>query len=317
MSNLIFNDVPDSHWASKYIYFLESRGIISGYPEDGSFRPSNPVRIGEFCSMAVNAANISSVINNNTDSNTDHWARKYTNYVNVEREISLYAGTQITRDVIELFITREYAFSVAWRIVASIIYSYVSPYTMPFTDIGHNDFENHIANYNNLHWLCANGIVGGFDDYTIRPRNTLTRAEASTIISKSIASEQMINAFATAMARISINAESRSLYDIPLLVQNMPGNSSRQFEITYNPRILAIDNLCVTADKKILSVGDIPESNINITQFEPKMGFIAFEYTGNIANIGSAGIVNTIRFMSVGSGRTTVTAGVSTGSTGD
>ncbi len=49
-----FPDVPGSHWASSYIAYATSLGVIQGYP-DGTFRPENPVTYQEAASMLVRA----------------------------------------------------------------------------------------------------------------------------------------------------------------------------------------------------------------------------------------------------------------------
>jgi hypothetical protein len=47
-----FSDVPNNHWALRYIEVAKERNIISGYP-DGTFRPNNPITRAEIAKMAV------------------------------------------------------------------------------------------------------------------------------------------------------------------------------------------------------------------------------------------------------------------------
>jgi hypothetical protein len=45
-----FSDVPANHWASRYVSFAITRGIVAGFP-DGTFRPELPVTASQFASM--------------------------------------------------------------------------------------------------------------------------------------------------------------------------------------------------------------------------------------------------------------------------
>ncbi|MBE6032028.1 MAG: S-layer homology domain-containing protein [Clostridiales bacterium] len=49
-----YPDVAGSHWATSYIAYATSLGIITGYP-DGTFRPENPVTYQEAAAMLVRA----------------------------------------------------------------------------------------------------------------------------------------------------------------------------------------------------------------------------------------------------------------------
>jgi hypothetical protein len=47
-----FSDVPNNHWALRYIEVAKEKNIISGYPDD-TFRPNNPITRAEIAKMAV------------------------------------------------------------------------------------------------------------------------------------------------------------------------------------------------------------------------------------------------------------------------
>ena len=49
---LSFPDVDRDIWYANYIGFMEQRGIVIGYSEDGSFRPENVITRAEFAAMA-------------------------------------------------------------------------------------------------------------------------------------------------------------------------------------------------------------------------------------------------------------------------
>lgn len=47
-----FIDVPETHWAAKYISYMKELGTISGY-EDGTFRPESNITYNEFLKMVL------------------------------------------------------------------------------------------------------------------------------------------------------------------------------------------------------------------------------------------------------------------------
>jgi len=50
----IFRDVPSSHWASGYISYCVTQGIVAGYG-DGNFGPGDPVTASQFSAMILRA----------------------------------------------------------------------------------------------------------------------------------------------------------------------------------------------------------------------------------------------------------------------
>ncbi|MEQ8540890.1 MAG: S-layer homology domain-containing protein [Coleofasciculus sp. D1-CHI-01] len=50
-----FADVPDDYWASPYITALVQRDIMSGFPEDNTFKPNSSITRAEFAALLRNA----------------------------------------------------------------------------------------------------------------------------------------------------------------------------------------------------------------------------------------------------------------------
>ena len=74
-----FPDVESSRWSNKAISTLSNAGIISGYPEDGTFRPANPITRAEFASIV---SRFDSLNYNGADKFNDisgHWAGNFIN----------------------------------------------------------------------------------------------------------------------------------------------------------------------------------------------------------------------------------------------
>lgn len=50
-----FADVPDDYWASPYIIALVQRDVMSGFPEDNTFKPNSSITRAEFAALLRNA----------------------------------------------------------------------------------------------------------------------------------------------------------------------------------------------------------------------------------------------------------------------
>ena len=82
-----FADVPNTHWAAKYINFAATRGWVSGYA-DGTFKPENPITRAEVaavtCRLLERSADQSYIrshlneLRTYKDMNESHWAYWYT-----------------------------------------------------------------------------------------------------------------------------------------------------------------------------------------------------------------------------------------------
>jgi predicted chitinase len=204
MNNLRFSDVPASHWAAKYIYFLENRGIVSGIGNN-SFTPERLVTIGEFCTMAVKAANITT---------NDRFA-----YVK-NRGIRLHSTDGFTENT---HIQRQYAFNVAWNIIHGISLGRLRRFT-PTDGQPYQILQNKFEEFSDSRGvdssvreaafqLYANGAVSGFPDGTLKPTNVLTRAEASTILSLCVDRRNEIDAFWEGNEEIVSKAQLERLFN--------------------------------------------------------------------------------------------------------
>jgi hypothetical protein len=75
-----FTDIPDTHWAFKYIQKMYDEGITTGY-SDGTYRPSQNVTRGQMASFIIRALFGEDFSYSSTQHFTDipdtHWAFKY------------------------------------------------------------------------------------------------------------------------------------------------------------------------------------------------------------------------------------------------
>jgi hypothetical protein len=71
-----FTDVPDDYWASPYITALVQRDIMSGFPEDNTFKPNSSITRAEFAALLRSAFDQQPTLEtpNFKDVSSDFWA---------------------------------------------------------------------------------------------------------------------------------------------------------------------------------------------------------------------------------------------------
>ena len=174
-----FVDIPESHWAHRYVTELHNYGVISGYP-DGSFKPDALITRGEFIKLITDSMNINysgGQAETFTDVTPDNWVYPYVTRLASAGCISGYedGSCGITK-----IISRE---------EASVLIERVLKYkNASFIDAGVNNFvdEDNIADYakDAVKTLSSAGIISGFEDGSFMPKENLTRAQAAVIIFK-------------------------------------------------------------------------------------------------------------------------------------
>jgi hypothetical protein len=208
-----FLDVSSGNWARSYINFLAGRNIAHG---DGNnrFNPNDLVSIGELCALAVRAADITSVLNDETK--YDHWARKYVTYVGsingvrlsppLPQDVLGLPVSLLPAEIINRPIQRQYAFDVAWKIVASKRLRRSNTYS---DGLYQRYFDNNgIRDYNeassgtreSIYELGRRGIVTGVtvqgsDVIRLAPRESLNRAMMSKVIALCVADAEVIRLY--------------------------------------------------------------------------------------------------------------------------
>ena len=76
-----FTDVPETHWAYKYVDDLSDKGIINGY-NDGTFKPSKKVTVAEFLKLIVSCSFSDEEIDKiNEGKELKSWYDKYVNVI--------------------------------------------------------------------------------------------------------------------------------------------------------------------------------------------------------------------------------------------
>ena len=172
-----FSDVPDNHWAKSYIEEMQGSNIINGYG-DGTFKPEKEVKTGEFIKMATLC-----VWNVEPDGILPYGTHWVTPYAKVANHF-LIAANCYTYEDYESYITRREAVEIIWKMYRltheNIVVDSKEEKIKEYSD------ESKIIDYDARRYFeyCIQlGLINGFEDGTLRPDATLTRAQATKLLS--------------------------------------------------------------------------------------------------------------------------------------
>ena len=159
-----FSDIQN-HWARENITELVNRNIVSGY-SDGTFRPENNVTVAEFVKMIVEAGEYTLVRSGDL-----LWP-------------DFYIETAIDRKIISRADFDDYNKAVTRYEIAEIVSRFVDTSDVKenkniFSDLD-VEFKSQVLK------LVKLKIINGYEDKTYRGQNNVTRAEAVTIICKTL-----------------------------------------------------------------------------------------------------------------------------------
>lgn len=174
-----YSDVPSNHWAYDNVKKITELGAFKGYG-DGSFKPENQITHEEFIKVVmsleyygdVNAAPASPLSAGWAD-----WAKPFLNaaidagVVTAADSDLLAVNTPISRAEMAKVISRTFEYLGTPKAD--------NPDTSNITDWNSisAEYQPYVAD------VYARGIITGYpEDGTFRPANSLTRAEASTVI---------------------------------------------------------------------------------------------------------------------------------------
>jgi hypothetical protein len=170
---IIVKDIK-GHWAEKDIIKLVNKKAVSGYP-DGNFLPEQPITRAEFAVTLVKAYGLPLSEGKIFKDSGNHWAKDYIATANAGNIISGYNDDsfgpedQITREQMAVMINNAAKFDADGM---SVI----------FTD--NNDISEWAKNA--VERVAGNKVINGYPDGTFKPKQSTTRAEAVTVIVKSL-----------------------------------------------------------------------------------------------------------------------------------
>ena len=180
-----FSDVPYTHWAYDYVSEMVARGIVKGY-EDGTYRPGNKVSRGEWAKLLVATADIDiydnyeKILESIEDVNESDWYASYAvtvmpylDFTEAEKGGRYIVSFEPNRPATRLEITKSIVKERGYDIITpdeSLINGFADFSSIPEAD------KKYVAA------AVKEGIIAGFNDNTFRPFDSLTRAEAATML---------------------------------------------------------------------------------------------------------------------------------------
>ncbi|WP_110930153.1 immunoglobulin-like domain-containing protein [Paenibacillus bouchesdurhonensis] len=180
--NIPFKDVQ-SHWAAGSIQRLTEQQFMYGYP-DGSFKPNQNMSRAEFMVVISRILGLEAAQGESAfaDVRADAWYSKYLNAVHQQGIVKGFADGTLKP---EQEITREEAFAILHRIgkfqlLAANSHSVDGAIELSFADQDQLSewAKEAVSAFHESH------ILSGYPDGTIKPKNSITRAEIATILSK-------------------------------------------------------------------------------------------------------------------------------------
>ena len=183
LSGPVFGDVADGDWYHPYVSTLAEWGIVSGYRDGdgrptGEFRPGNPVTVIETLKMAMEAAQVSTMLCTNAPLQPEargHWGARY---VACGEKMSV----RLLKAGLATGLNRPAKRAEVLSIVHDVFGEAVPPVYSNFTDTAGHPYEADIA------YAALLGIVGGDTDKAgnpvgaFRPDDPINRAETAKVM---------------------------------------------------------------------------------------------------------------------------------------
>lgn len=270
----IFIDLKEDNWAYQAVSDMKNRGVISGY-EDGTFKPQNPVSREEFAKLITATFNLD-LVNQPQPDFTDVLPNKWS-YQFVETAKDFLTGYYPPKGKAffdpEAPATRE---DVAVALVNALGLSKndlkdKNILSRKFTDADKISYSLR----DNVAIATEKGLINGYDIGTFGPNNPVSRAEAATLLYRTIK-----GSVSDANAPIQLSAEVFGVagfigtYQIAgstdpgskvtINDQNIQVNDKGQFQQTIHYDKEGIYNFNVTSTKNGKTASVKKELNFNI-----------------------------------------------------
>lgn len=172
VSNGIFTDMAENHWAYSYVKELKAKNIINGY-EDNSFRPSNKVTREECVKMMVEITGVldAQAVCDFDDVENGKWFAPYiasavkAGIIKGVNETNFGTGSYITREDVAVIVNRILKLNADFDISKIADSDKISDYAV-----------------SSVAALYKNGILSGDENGAFRPKDNITRAEIAKVI---------------------------------------------------------------------------------------------------------------------------------------
>lgn len=170
-----FSDIDSSHWGFQYVDALSNENVISGF-EDGTFRPNEPVTVAQFYKL-ITCADAGDDFGKLMSAFYRDWWEPYV-------EQAAKAGHTLQLE----YTSEELNKPITRKDMAMILGNYIIDHNYlgdaqddggdTFIDTSDFNYREHYK----LEYCVSCGLILGNGDGTFKPFNSLTRAEAATII---------------------------------------------------------------------------------------------------------------------------------------
>lgn len=174
-AEISFKDVSASDWYAGTVTRLVELGGIGGYPDE-TFKPGQIMSKAEFIKTLVGSLGLEI-----EESNTSHWAD---NYIKKALELGLIEETEkntFQGDRLNAPITRQEMAKIAVLTATKVKKEALTGQQVYIDQI--KDYSKISTDYKSYVLTAyTNGIIAGYPDNNFKPNNSLTRAEACTVI---------------------------------------------------------------------------------------------------------------------------------------
>lgn len=190
------------HWAKSHIDLLQSRQLVSGYP-DGLFRPDASVTRQELVSLIVrilgkteDALQLQKGEASYRDTGSA-WAK---GYIEMAHELNIVHGDDRNLFNPQVPVTREEAATMLVNCLGS---GQETELARQFIDEG----EISAWAYNNMGSAAEFGLISGFPDGSFRPQQNITRAEAVVMLENFLGVKGQKFHFSGQLKEINLNTK--------------------------------------------------------------------------------------------------------------
>ena len=169
-----FPDIANDYWAAKEIERMKEKGVICG-DEAGLFRPDQSISREEFVKLMVLSMELSAVgeYEGFPDVPQESWSSPY---IRIAHEQRLVGGNDDGNFMPQENISRQDLFTILGRWLTKG--DTIRTQTINFSD------DEAVADYAlpYIAYLSEKGLLSGYEDNTLRPLASCTRAEAAVML---------------------------------------------------------------------------------------------------------------------------------------
>ncbi|WP_138754327.1 S-layer homology domain-containing protein [Paenibacillus sinopodophylli] len=166
----------EGHWAAPAIHKLADQNILGGFP-DGSFQPDKQISRAEYMAVMYRLLKLDTAAGESSfgDISSSAW---YSKYVKGLSEAGIVTGFQDGSFKPNQELTREEAFVILYRALGDQL--------TPSTETSQSAFSDRssVASWAQeaIDALTKAGLIKGYEDGSLRPKEKITRAEIASIV---------------------------------------------------------------------------------------------------------------------------------------